>query len=145
MLETIKTKHKLNKWYYFIPIIGTMIYSVIVEFAINTFAMEGHKQFKAIKKYKTIFALISLAISIAFLTSFFVLRNKHGYGPYPWFFWVGLAFGLSQNLAPVIPWFLYKKGIEDFEKKNPIENEGIKAETTEVEQKVVEVKDKSKK
>ncbi len=144
MLKTIKAKHKLNKWFYFIPVIGTIIYSVMVEFAINTFVFEGHKEYKAIKKYKSIFGMVSLVISIAFLVTFFVLRNKHGYGPYPWFFWVGLGFGLSQNLAPVIPWFLYKKGIEYFE-KNDLEVKVIEeTETKEenAEQKVIaEVKE----
>ncbi len=116
MIEKIKAKHKLDKWYYFIPIIGTIIYSVIIEYAINKLVIEqGLKQYKVVKKYKTIFALISLAIAIAFMIVFFVLRNRHGFGSYPWFFWVGLGFGLSQNLVPVIPWFLYKKGINKFE------------------------------
>ncbi|MCP4337078.1 MAG: hypothetical protein GY679_04510 [Mycoplasma sp.] len=116
MLETIKEKHKLNKWYYFIPVIGTMIYSIIFEFAVNKIVtIEGHKEFKPIKKYKSIFGFISFLIALSFLITFFVLRNKHGYGPYPWFFWVGLSFGLGQNLVPIIPWYLYKKGIENFE------------------------------
>ncbi|TCG11973.1 hypothetical protein [Mycoplasma todarodis] len=119
MLETLKAKHKLNKWFYFIPIIGTIIYSVMFEFALNTIIFDGKKQFKIVKKYKSIFGLISFLIAIAFLATFFSLRNKHGYGAYPWFFWVGLGFGLSQNLAPIIPWFLYKKGIESFENKHP--------------------------
>ncbi|NQZ29194.1 MAG: hypothetical protein HRT98_02305 [Mycoplasmatales bacterium] len=144
MLEKIKAKHKLNKWFYFIPIIGTMIYSVIVEFTINTLVLDGHKQFKIIKKYKTIFALISLIISIAFLITFFVMRNKHGYGPYPWFFWVGLTFGLAQNLVPAIPWFLYKKGIEDFENKNIVENEDIKVKINDTEQKTIKIQDETK-
>ncbi|CAM9103331.1 hypothetical protein [Mycoplasma todarodis] len=139
MIEKIKSKHKLNQWFYFIPILGTIIYSVIVEYAINGFALDGYKQFKVIKKYKTIFALISLVISAIFLTLFFTLRNKHGYGSYPWFFWVGLAFGLSQNLVPVIPWFLYKKGIEDFDKKYP---EGIEIIEKVIEPEKAKIKEK---
>lgn len=114
MIETIEEKHKLSKWYFFIPVIGSMIYSVRFEFGLNKYIIDGYKEFKVIKKYKSITNLISLAISLIFLILFFTLRNKHGYGSWPWFFWVGMGIGLSINVVPYPSWYLYKKGIEKF-------------------------------
>ena len=111
MLEILKSKLKIN-WWENIPLIGNIIFSIRFEFLLN-------KQEKIIRKnvkfYKGIANLIAIIISISFLIPFFILRNKNGYGAWPSFFWIGLGFGIANNITPYWSRFLYIKGINKWQ------------------------------
>lgn len=111
MLEQYHEKMKI-KWWEWFPVIGTMAFSIRFDFWKNN----QSKSFRAaVGKYRSIVNLIGFLIGISFLTTFFVLRNKHGYGPYPWFFWTGLAFGLSNNCTVLWPHFLIRQGFKTYD------------------------------
>lgn len=116
MTDKIEKRMKLNKWYIWIPVLGAMIYSVMVEMAINTIVLKDkrNKKLKIIKKYKLYMNLTSLAIAIPFVVLFFVYRNKGDFGSWPWFFWVGLSIGLGTNLTPLLSYWAYDFGLKKY-------------------------------
>ncbi len=118
MNKEIEDRLKLNKWYLWMPIIGSMWFSLRLELFINKVKISNptptNKKLGIIKRYKTWFTLAALSVAIGFMVSFFVLRNTGPYGAYPWFFWVGLGFGLSQHLTPLVFYFLYKTGYKKY-------------------------------
>jgi len=67
----------------YIPIIGTLAYVLIFEFTINKLVIEGNKQLKKIKKYKTIANLVSILVAVPFIVCFFIFRNTNGFGAFP--------------------------------------------------------------
>lgn len=106
-IEDFSTKLKITKWWHHIPLIGVIAYTLKIEFWLN----EAPKEFRKVtRQYKKIVNIVSLLISLSFLITFFVLRNKDGYGPWPWFFWLGLGISLSINISPLIAWSLYYLG-----------------------------------
>ena len=110
MNEKFNEVIKIRWWEHF-PVLGTMVYGVRVEWFLN----EQDKKFrKATKRYVGIYRLIGFLIGISFLTTFFIIRNKYGFGSWPWPFWVGLSFGLSSNLTPLIIKALFIKGFNKF-------------------------------
>ena len=119
-LKKIKSRAKLNKWYTWIPVLGSIIYALRVELPITTEVAnnptEEVKKLKLIKKYKGFFNLAVILIVLPFIVSFFVLRNTGTYGSFPWFFWVGISIGLTVNLTPLPAWYLYKLGFKKYDK-----------------------------
>ena len=119
-IKKIKSRAKLNKWYVWLPIIGSIIYALRVELPITTEIANNpsveNKKLKLIKKFKGFFNLAVIIAVIPFITSFFVLRNTGSYGSFPWFFWVGISIGLVVNLTPLPAWYLYKIGLKKYDK-----------------------------
>ena len=99
------------KWWEWFPVLGTMAYGVRIEWFLNN---QEKAIRKAGKKYVGIYRLIGTVIGLSFLTSFFIIRNTNDYGPFPWPFWVGLSFGLSSNISPIILKPLYNKGFNKY-------------------------------
>lgn len=114
MKQKIEEVLKVRIWEWF-PVLGTMAYAIRVDFFLNN----QEKQIrKSIKKYLGIYRLIGFIIAIAFLVTFFVMRNKNGYGAYPWPFWVGMGIGLSSNLTVLIPKGFYTLGFNQWKNSN---------------------------
>ena len=110
MINTFKEKLRPNAWEW-IPFIGTIIFSA----RINLFKSSQSKQFKRIVfKWKSIVDAVSALISITFIVLFFSLRNKHGYGSFPWFFWVGLGFAIANNFLPIVPTTFINIGFKEY-------------------------------
>lgn len=118
-------KNKLEiKWFHKIPIIGPMIYTVAFEMflAKETIMLpDGRKIRGNVKKYKTIFNLSFLLVSLPFGIVFLVFKlNEH-----EWTWWalgVSLSLMVIQNSNPWMYKKLYFKGIEKHLKeqtKNP--------------------------
>ena len=116
----IKTRMKLNKWFLWLPILGSIIYALRVELPITSIIANKpsveNKKLKLIKKYKGLFNIAVILAVIPFITSFFVLRNTGSYGSFPWFFWVGISIGSVVNLTPLPAWYLYKLGLKKYDK-----------------------------
>ena len=119
-ITKIRSRIKLDKWYVWLPIIGSIIYALRVELPITTEVANNSsketKKLKLIKKYKGFFNLAVILSVIPFITSFFVLRNTGSYGSFPWFFWVAISIGLTVNLTPLPAWCLYKMGLKKYDK-----------------------------
>lgn len=108
-------KEKLNiKWWEYIPVIGTMIYAIRVEFFLNR---QGSMVRKNVKWFKNIIIGTISTISIIIIILFFLLRNKHGFGSFPWFFWIGVSLGILNNITPYWLKYLYSKGISRWQLK----------------------------
>ena len=116
----IKTRMKLNRWFLWLPILGSIIYALRVELPITTMIANKpsveNKKLKLIKKYKGLFNIAVILAVIPFITSFFVLRNTGSYGSFPWFFWVGISIGSVVNITPLPAWYLYKLGLKKYDK-----------------------------
>ena len=119
-IQKVRSRIKLDKWYVWIPVLGSIIYALRVELPITSEIANNpsaeNKKLKAIKKYKGLFNLAVILAVIPFITSFFVLRNTGSYGSFPWFFWVGVSIGLTVNLTPLPAWYLYKLGLKKYDK-----------------------------
>ena len=119
-IAKVRSRIKLNKWYVWIPVLGSIIYALRVELPITTEIANNSsketKKLKLIKKYKGLFNLAVILIVIPFVASFFILRNTGSYGSFPWFFWVGISIGLTVNLTPLPAWYLYKVGLNKYDK-----------------------------
>ena len=98
------------KWWMFIPVIGTMAYTLILEFFIN----KGHPKIrKGIKKYRSWYNLATIVISLPFIISFFVLRDTGDWGHWPWFIFVSISIGALGLCVTPLHWFLYNKGLKE--------------------------------
>lgn len=119
-IAKIKTRMKLNKWFLWLPILGSIIYALRVELPITSIIANKpsieNKKLKLIKKYKGLFNIAVILAVIPFITSFFVLRNTGSYGSFPWFFWVGISIGSIVNITPLPAWCLYKLGLKKYDK-----------------------------
>ncbi|MCK5945964.1 MAG: hypothetical protein KAG04_01695 [Mycoplasmataceae bacterium] len=107
-LLTEKLKIKKFEW---IPLFGTIIYV----FRINM--LKAKIETKSVRKSILLgFGKIQwplMLLSIAFIITFFLIRNKNGNGGWPWPFFVAMSFGILQQLTPVI----YKISIQQCIKK----------------------------
>jgi len=119
-MTDLKEKLKVKGWWEYLPIIGNIAYSMRIELYLNKVYLDNptdpeiKRWKKTTKKYKSIFNLVTIIIALSFIIPFFVLRNTHGYGAWPWFFWVGMPIAMSANLTPFISIFLYKKGYKEY-------------------------------
>lgn len=113
MIKTFKEKLK-TKWYHHIPVIGNMIFGV----KINLFRSVQEKSFKkTVNLYKVIFDIFFLILILGFMISFWIFRNKCGFGKYPWMLWVAISISIFINISPLWTILLFKMGIKRYERK----------------------------
>ncbi|NQZ66342.1 MAG: hypothetical protein HRT99_03980 [Mycoplasmatales bacterium] len=114
MINKFKEKMALKKWYYFIPAIGPIIYSVRLAFFVNV----QDKSFKKnVNFWKNIMDLLGAILVISLMVSFWILRNTNNYGSFPWMFWVAIVIVVLQNITPFWVKFQYKIGLKRYEDK----------------------------
>lgn len=121
MFNEFKNKLKITKWEW-IPIIGTIIYSVRIEFFMNM-NFGRSKLRKAVRKYRGIWNTITTLITLSFSITGFVLKYGYHYGGFPWPFIVAIVIGLIINFSVFIPYLLFKKGLDDVLKKSEQEQQ----------------------
>lgn len=126
MFSEFKNKLKIAKWEW-IPIIGSIIYSVKVEFYMNM-NFGRSKLRKEIRKYRGIWNTVTSLITLSFSITGLVLKFGYHYSGFPWPFIVAIVIGLITNFSVLVPYLLFKKGLENVLKKSEQEQQALQQE-----------------
>ena len=110
LIEAIKIK----KWEW-IPIIGTFIYSIRIN--MTKIKLEDKRISRIVTLGLGKVQWPFLALSLSFMITFFVMRDKYGFGHWPWMFWTAMGFGLSQLACPILHKLSIINTINNHEKK----------------------------
>lgn len=130
-MDELKNKLKLNKWFYWIPGVGNIIYSMVFELFLTKdiianvknnpeVSLAAKKKKKQITKYKSLYNIIGNAIILPFAITGLVLLKTHELPHFwglTWPMWVGIWFTIITLATPLIPYALYKKGLEKYSEK----------------------------
>lgn len=126
MFNEFKNKLKIAKWEW-IPIIGSIIYSVKIEFYMNM-NFGRSKLRKEIRKYRGIWNTVTTLITLSFSITGLVLKFGYNYSGFPWPFIVAIVIGLITNFSVLVPYLLFKKGLENVLKKSEQEQQVLQQE-----------------
>lgn len=112
-MKDFESSLKIRK-YEWIPLFGTIAYILRVEFV--RVKIEEKKMRGDLGHYKKIFNILSMLVALPFLIVIIIWKVQHNPGM-PFYFWIGLAIGLSQNITSLLPQYLFKLGIKRHLKK----------------------------
>lgn len=127
--EEIEKRMKINKKWFWIPIVGATGYAIRMDLFINKQILDekNHhgKYLRKVRFYKGIFNLISFVITMILLILLLTVKNDGDWWKSP-FFIANISFSVLINLSPLIYKFFYKKGYIRYKKyieniKNKIE------------------------
>ena len=109
---------KLNiRWFNWIPILGVMLYEIAFEMKLATSTIEdknGRKIRSTVKKYKSLWALAFLIISLPFGIVFITFKVQN----HEWTWWAlgtSLSLLLIQHSNPLMYKKMYLKGLNNLQ------------------------------
>ena len=116
-LKILREAIKIKKWEW-IPIFGTFIYSIRVN--MTKIKLEDKRISRIVTLGLGKVQWPFLVVSLGFLITFFVIRDKYGFGHWPWVFFAGMGIGITQLASPILHSLALKNTINNFEKKQAL-------------------------
>ena len=121
--QEIEKRMKINKKWFWIPIVGVTGYAIRMDLFINKQILDEKNQngkyLRKVRFYKGIFNLISFIITIVLLILLLTISKDGDWWKSP-FFISNVSFSVLINSSPLIYKFFYKKGYQRY--KSYIEN-----------------------